>query len=195
MRRALESPYRWLVQQYEESSHMMTSRKSDWVIMIALTVIICLRYNGTFEDYVGHLLNVPQGDAPGGGPPFWFLRRDFLDGICAATAMFLATLLVAVTWKLNRRTSFQAFFMAWIWCMPGTLRGLIIWWRCPHLMDPQRAVSPWATSEQLLNDPLIAIAMGGSAFIALATVFAFRKQFRAELPQQPTASTAAASTS
>jgi len=176
---------------------MVANRKSEWVIMIAVTIIICVvRYNWTLEKYVGHLLNMPQGEAPGGGPgddrPFWFLRRDFLDGICAATGMLLATVLVAVTSSFNRRASFQAFFMAWIWCMPGTLRGLIIWWRCPHLMDPQRAVSAWATFDQWINDPLIAIAMWGSLLFALAIVLAFRRHFRWEPPQRPTASTAAA---
>jgi hypothetical protein len=76
--------------------------------------------------------------------------------------------------------------------MPGTLRGLIIWWRCPNLMDPQRAVSPWATFNQFLSDPMIEIAMWGSVLLALATLFIFRKRFGAE---QPTTTTAVASTS
>ncbi len=158
---------------------MKSSTKADWVIMIGVTLIgVLVRYNFAFEQFLMRTLRVPDGSAaggPGGDPPFYFLRRDAMDGVRAGIAMGLALVLVAATWKRYRRSSAMAFFMAWIWCMPGVVRGLIVWWRCPHLMDPTLAVSAWPTFDQWMGDPVPNAAMFITGALGLVWAFLCRK--------------------
>jgi hypothetical protein len=176
---------------------MKSSTKADWIVMIGVTLIgAAVRYNFAFERFLTRSLGFPDGsvlgEGPGNNPPFYFLRLDAMDGLCAGIAMCLALVLVCATWKRYRRSSSMAFFMAWIWCMPGVVRGLIIWWRCPHLMDPQRAVSAWPTFDAWMNDPLPSVAMGITLLLGVGWAFLFRKSVNPP-PAEPALPTAAES--
>jgi hypothetical protein len=178
---------------------MKSSTKADWVIMISVTLIVAVvRYNFAFEQFLTRSFGFPDGsvlgEGPGNNPPFYFLRQDAMDGLCAGIAMGLALVLVAVTWKRYRRASSMAFFMAWIWCMPGLVRGLIIWWRCPHLMDPQRAVSAWPTFDAWMYDPLPTVAMFLTLVLGVGWAFLCRKSVNAQPPADSALPTAVGST-
>ena len=95
---------------------------------------------------------------------------------------------------LSDLASSMAFFMAWIWCMPGLVRGLIIWWRCPHLMDPQRAVSAWPTFDAWMNDPLHWAAMFIALALGVGWAFLCRKSVNAQPPADSALPTAVGST-
>ncbi len=178
---------------------MKTSTKADWVIMIGIMLIISLvRYDFAFQQFLSRTLEFPTGESPGGGPgddrPFYFLRQDAMSGLCAGIAMCLALVLVAATWKRYRRASSMAFFMAWIWCMPGVVQGLIIWWRCPHLMDPQRAVSAWPTFDAWMHDPFPIAAFIITLALGAGWAYLFRKTVNAPPPSEPAQPTAMGST-
>jgi hypothetical protein len=160
--------------------------KSDWVILIGVTLIVVLVHNFEFEKFLTRTLQFPDGDAPAGGPgddrPFYFVRQHAMSGLCAGIAMCLALVLVAATWKRYRRASSLAFFLAWIWCMPYAVEGLIIWWRCPHLMDPRRAVSAWPTFNAWINDPLRWMAFLVTLVLGVGWGILFRKVFKTPPP-------------
>jgi hypothetical protein len=66
--------------------------------------------------------------------------------------------------------------------MPYAVRGLIIWWRCPHLMDPQRAVSAWPTSDAWIKDPLQWMAFLVTLVLGVGWGILFRKAFKTPPP-------------
>jgi hypothetical protein len=129
----------------------LTNPRGEWVIGACLPILL-LRYNWTFQEYVTHLLHVPDGDAPGGDAPFYFLRVQFVDGICAGVGMLLTLILVALTWKPYQKQSSMALFMGWIWCMPSVVTALMIYCRTSRLMDAQQAVSGWKTYDEWSHD-------------------------------------------
>jgi hypothetical protein len=151
---------------------------TGWWIWAVLLLILTLRWSDSLEEYVRHVLNVPDGDAPGNaGEPFWFMRQKVVEGICAGTGMTLVIVLVALTWKHYRRYSSMALFFAWIWCMPWVADALVISCRSSHLMDARRAVSAWQTYDQFGSDPLRAFAKLGSGLLAVPLAFFFAKRY------------------
>jgi hypothetical protein len=177
---------------------MKSFTKADWVILIGVTLIVVLVHNFDFEKFLTRTLQFPDGDAPAGGSgddrPFYSLRQDAMSGLCAGIAMCLALVLVAATWKHYRRSSTTAFFLAWIWCMPHVVQGLIIWWRCPHLMDPQRAVSAWPTFDAWMKDPLQWMAFFITLALGVGWALLFRKAVNAQPPADSALPTAVSST-
>jgi hypothetical protein len=150
---------------------MWTSRKSDfkgcWVVAVLLLIVYFVGSNWTFDEYVSHALGVPEDGAPGDAPPFYFLRHDFVRGVCAGAALLLTLVLVALTWKQYQPYSGMALWMAWLWLMPPIVDALIIYWRCPHLMDARRAVSGWNTFHEYLDDPFRRAAYWVTALFAV----------------------------
>ncbi len=156
-----------------------------WWIWAPLMVILTLRWSESLQEYVIHVVNVPQGDAPGGAP-FWSMRQKVVDGICAGTGMALSIVLVALTWKRYRRLSSIALVFAWIWCMPWVADALVISCRSSHLMDARRAVSAWKTSDEYRNDPLREAADWGTTLFALPLAFFFAKRYGWKQPAETT---------
>jgi len=153
---------------------MWTIRKPDskawkglWVLAVNLLIFYFVGSNLTFQDYVSHTLGVPDVGSPGDDPPFSFLRQHFVQGVCAGAAVLLNLVLVALTWKRYQLFSGMALWMTWLWLMPPIVDALIIYWRCPHLLDARNAVSGWNTFHEWLNDPLRRAAFWGTALFAL----------------------------
>jgi len=115
--------------------------------------IFALAHATRVEQLVGATLAVPDNAFPGENPPFYFIRRDFVDGICASAAAILMLALSACTWRFYRLESAFVVFLAGLMCAPAIEDVLIISVRCHDLLDARRATSDWATLKEYLYDP------------------------------------------
>jgi hypothetical protein len=135
---------------------MQTSRASEfkgsWILVPQLLIIL-VAFNLTFEDYVRRTVGMPNVGSPGDSPPFYYLREYCVQGVCAGVALLLALTLSGLTWRRYPLYSGMCLWMAWLWFMPRIVDAVIIYSRCSHLMDVQRAASGWNTLHEFLNDP------------------------------------------
>lgn len=97
--------------------------------MSAAFVITCLHHSDALHEFVGGALGMPDVGRPGENPPFYFIRRDFVDGICAGVAELLAFVLAAATWKRFRQESIFILWFTWLWLSPSISEACIISWK------------------------------------------------------------------
>ncbi len=94
--------------------------------MIGVTLIgAAVRYNFAFEQFLTRSFGFPDGSVLGKGPdndpPFYSCARMRWTGCVPG----LRCVGARARWRDvedYRRSSSMAFFMAWIWCMPGVVR-------------------------------------------------------------------------
>ncbi len=95
---------------------MQTSVRSElrgwWILLVLVLIDAFVGTNWTFQQHVSHALGVPDTASPGDAPPFYFIRQDFVRGICAGIGLLLSFVLVAVTWKRFRHYSGIALWMS-----------------------------------------------------------------------------------
>ena len=163
---------------------MQTSARSEpegwWILVVSLLIYAFVGTNWTFQQYVGHALAVPDTALPGDSPPFYFIRHDFVRGVCAGIAALLSFVLVAATWKRFPHYSGIALFMSWLWLMPHVCDAWMIYWRCPHLLDAHKAASAWNTFDEYLNDPLRQAVKWGNLLFAVALAVVLSRRWREE---------------
>lgn len=99
-----------------------------------------------------------HGGSPGDAPPWYFITRDFADGICALGALLLSLLVAVVTWRWWPTYSSMMVWMSLISYGGDIAQSWIIHRACPGLLDGQRITSRWSTFDSYLNDPDISRA-------------------------------------
>lgn len=145
--------------------------KGAWVLVVLLFMPpFEYRFGPQLEAHVRQTLDVPDDGSLGQDPPFYYLRGEFVEGVCSAVFAAVGFLFAAATWKWCQPYSGVAFWMIWLHHMPGAVDALIVYWRCPHLLDAEKAISGWKTFEEALNDPLRDTAHWVTA--SLAVLFA-----------------------
>lgn len=158
-----------------------TSRWYDWkyyaVIGACLLIFHFVAYGDEFEQFVNKALQVPNNFQPTEDPPLYFLRQDFVDGICKGSGALLLFVLASLAWSRFRRDSFALLVVSWICLMPDVAKAFVIYWQCPHLLDARKAESPWATFEEYWHAPILDLTMFGTLIFGLAFGLAFRSRF------------------
>jgi hypothetical protein len=154
---------------------MILCKRGEWVLGLSLPILL-LRYNWTFHEYVTRLLDVPRGDVPGrDDSPFYFLRVDAVDGICAGIGFALSLVLAALTWKRYRNESIMVLFMGWICCLPSFVNAIIIVSGTSHLMNAKTAVSSWKTFDEWFR--FRQAAFWGTLLAALPFCYVLRRRY------------------
>ena len=99
-----------------------------------------------------------HGGSPGDQPPWYFITRDFAEGICALAALLLNLVVAVITWRWWPSYSSMMVWMSLLWDGGHIAKSLIIRQFCPGLLDGQRITSRWHTLNSYLNDQDIARA-------------------------------------
>ena len=133
--------------------------KGVWTLVALLLVVYFIGFNLDFNDYITSRLNVPETE---GNSPLYFLRLIFVQGVSAGVAAFLGVSLALLTWRRCQPFSGMCLWMSWLWNMPRVAEAALIYWRCPFLLDPNRAVSAWPRMHDYLSDPYRQAAFWGT---------------------------------
>lgn len=124
--------------------------RGAWLMLFG---VLC--YSGSLELGLSLSQKYSLADYPGANPPWYFIRQDAIQGAVALAGLALT---LAVAWMFRRKYPMYATMLAAlnVISMSGSAwRALVIFARCPHLMDPTRAVSAWPTFDAYLGDRVI----------------------------------------
>jgi hypothetical protein len=94
-----------------------------------------------------------RDDSPHGGPPWYYITRDFADAICASGAMAVSLMAALVMWRWWPSAASYQIWMPLIMYSSEVSKGWIIYQACPGLLDGQRSTSRWTTFDSYLHDP------------------------------------------
>ena len=93
-------------------------------------------------------------DWPGGEPPWYFIRRDAIVGLCFLPYL-LSCLIVGLIAARNKIAG--GAMLVWfgvIWSAAPVWGLLVIYLRSDHIFDLARAQTAWSTFDSYLGDPL-----------------------------------------
>ncbi|WP_395734856.1 hypothetical protein [Prosthecobacter sp.] len=131
------------------------------------------------SQYLAHAFQEPvmqwlglHGGSPGDEPPWYFITRDFAEGICSAGALLLCVLVAVVAWRWWPSYAVMMVWMPLMWHGGNIGRSWIIYQACPGLLDGQRITTRWLTSQSYTYDHDIAGAktLGSVSGFLLAIV-------------------------
>ncbi|MEA2561381.1 MAG: hypothetical protein QOH06_2885 [Acidobacteriota bacterium] len=93
-------------------------------------------------------------DSPGDGPPWYFIRRDAIHGLCLLGYLLSCTAIGAVAmWKKIRGGAMLIWF-GLIWSIGNVWETMVIFLKSDHIFDPANARTSWTTFESYMDDPL-----------------------------------------
>ena len=124
--------------------------------LLLLVMIALLVASGTASIYFGESLRFPD-DYPGADPPWYFIRRDLINGLCHAVGLAL-TLIVLLPFLFVRPgwpRSMWAGMALWIAVLSHSApiwTATLIYFRTTHPMTPAIAISDWATFHEYNRD-------------------------------------------
>ena len=130
-----------------------------------------------------------QGGSPGDQPPWYFITRDFAEGICALGALSLSIVVAVITWRWWPSYSSMMVWMSFLWNGGHIAKSWIIGQSCPGLLEGQRITSRWHTFDSYLNDQGIARAqtlVWLSAIVIAVGLPLVDRYFRSRLTQKAT---------
>ena len=93
-----------------------------------------------------------HGGNPGEQPPWYFITRDFAEGICSLGALILSVVVAAITWRWWPSYSSMMVWMPLLWHGGHVAQSWIIYQSCPGLLYGQRSTTPWQTLDSYLHD-------------------------------------------
>ena len=93
-----------------------------------------------------------HGGSPGDAPPWYFITRDFAEGICSFGALFITLAIAGATWRWWPTYSGMMVWMSIIWNGGAILQSWIIYQSCPGILDGQRVTEKWLTFDSYIND-------------------------------------------
>lgn len=99
-----------------------------------------------------------HGGSPGDAPPWYFITRDFAQGVCSAGALLLCVLVAVAMWRWWPSYAGMLVWMPLLFLGQDVARSWIIYQACPGLLDGQRTTSRWPTVKSYLFDHDIARA-------------------------------------
>ena len=125
-----------------------------WWVMVLYVVIYILCTN--LSIYFSQMLEIPSG-SPGITPPWYFIRRDFIEGICMMFGAILCLTIGSLTWKSYKIYAGIGIWFTLLWYGPNIWKTFVISIRTDHLFDPTLARTSWADFKAYLNDPFIRV--------------------------------------
>lgn len=115
--------------------------------------------------YLAHYFQEPvmqrfalHGGSPGDSPPWYFMTRNFAEGICSAGALLLCLLAAVASWRWWPSYASMMVWMPLLLHGGNITRSWIIYQSCPGLLDGQRITSRWPTYQSYVQDHDIARA-------------------------------------
>jgi hypothetical protein len=105
-------------------------------------------------------------DLSADGPPWYFIRRDAVHGLCLLGYLLTCTAIGAVAMRKKIRGGAMLIWFGLIWSIANVWEVLIIFLKSDHVFDRAHARTSWTTFDSYLNDPL----RWGWLVIALAAV-------------------------
>ena len=153
------------------------SREAGWLMAVFLAVYGISLFSGSS---LASWLGAPRS-AVGGEPPWYFIRRDFFDGLCLLLGMLMMVTVGAAAWWRNRSPVSSWLYMIFLWMLPHGILSVAIYLRCDHFFDYSSAVCPWPTFEaySALKNQLLFGALG--AAVLLFAVLSLWKRRRPSL--------------
>lgn len=144
-------------------------RSVVFVLMLSLSLFIYYTANQQYFVMSEQLSTFK--DNPGDQVPWYFIRRDFVKGICYSVAL-LVTLVIAIgiaPWFPESSLMFAFFGL--IWLGSGVWQAAVIQANCQDLMNPVKATTRWQTFDQFLHDPMIMYPPFILPFVLLIVLF------------------------
>ncbi len=134
-------------------------RKSEFPGMLIFFIVVL------GGQYLAYRLQEPvmqhyglHGGGPGDAPPWYFITRDFAQGICSLGVLLLSLGIAAATWRWWPGYSGIIIWMSLMYQGGNIAQSWIIYQSCPGLLDGQRITSRWPTFHSYLGDPQVAQA-------------------------------------
>jgi hypothetical protein len=92
-------------------------------------------------------------DSPGDAPPWYFIRKDAIQGLCLL-AYFLTCLSIGVV-AMRKKVEGGAMLIwfSLIWALAPIWQMMIIFLKSDHVFDPANARTSWPTHDSYLSDP------------------------------------------
>lgn len=163
-----------------------------------LLVMIALHFaSGRASLYFGEVWQFPD-DSPGDAPPWYFIRRDLIQGVCHATglALTLIVLLPCLLYRPRWPRSMWAGMALWMAVLSHSVsiwQAVLIYFRTSHPMTPKIATSDWATFHEYNSDWLRSTGTVGCLLASLClAVFVSRwsrdmllREVRCDHPRTP----------
>ena len=133
-----------------------SSFRQEWpgmlIFFVVMTGMLPLAHH--FKEPVMEWLSL-KGNTPGQEPPWYFINRDFAEGICSAGALALSLICAASIWRWWPRSAITIVWMSLIWLGGDVAQGWIIFQHCPGLLEGHPSTTRWLTFDSYIGDPLI----------------------------------------
>ena len=143
-----------------------------WWIMLLWVVIFVLC--GEASRYFSQMFGV-RGDSPGIDPPWYYIRRDFIEGICMTFGAILSFTIAGLTWKSYKLYAWMGIWFTLLWYGPAIWKASVISLRTGHLFDPTLAQTSWADFKTYSSDLLISIGRIAIYVMVLTLSFLTRR--------------------
>lgn len=115
------------------------------VVLYALASWLSLRFSET--------LKFPA-DYPGGDPPWYFIRRDAIQGLCFVPYLALCIGIGLAAIKNRIAGGATLIWFGTIWSAAPVWRLGVIYLRSDHIFDPVKARTAWPTFNSYFGDSL-----------------------------------------
>ncbi|HNG95532.1 MAG TPA: hypothetical protein PLB32_22200 [Acidobacteriota bacterium] len=106
-------------------------------------------------------------------PPWYFIRQDFIRGLCDAVALLFSVTLGLVTWERYRICASMLIWLSVLYFGGKVWQVLVIFHRCDFVLDRRLAQTQWTSFESYLYDPLIWYGQLGIAVSAVGLAWTF----------------------
>lgn len=143
-------------------------------VLIGLTYYSRLVFE--LEPFIEKALGFPRA-IPSVQSPWYFIRDDFVEGMAAIVGLVVFLLAAFAVLQLSRMYAWMLVWMGFLFHGDKIVRSAIIYARCTHFLDPTKAVSPWATSDDYLSDPGLAVAYWVALLSTLGLAYFTRRYF------------------
>ena len=113
----------------------------NWWLWI---VVIVIYY---FSLQLGNLLwnHFNTNFNPGANPPWYFIRRDFFQGIGSLVGFITMLGFLVFTWRRYRAANIPILAITCIEMIPSIVKSVLIYSRCTNFFNFNHAISYWPT--------------------------------------------------
>jgi hypothetical protein len=159
--------------QSSSSNNISFVRELPGMLILFVVVIGSLKLAYYFEDSVMERFSL-IGGSPGEEPPWYFITRDFAEGICAAGALLSCLVVAAVSRRRWPDSSNMMIWMSVLWHGGAIVQSMIIYLYCPGILDGRRVTDRWHTFDSYLYDSGIWLSQTFVMIFAILLSFAPR---------------------
>lgn len=94
------------------------------------------------------------GDSPGSNIPWYFIRRDYVEGIVMGVGGLSCVLVGLAFWRLYKSNAGILIAQSIIWFGTSVWRAFVIALRSDHVLSPTLAKTAWSSFKAYEDDPL-----------------------------------------